>query len=110
VAFSPAAVAGNVAVQTNATWDLEITLTCTAIGSGTSTTLKSTGKLITRATLGQPAIATQVGVGTVLLPDTAPVNGTGFDSTLTQQVDLQFANSVATGSCQLHEYSLWDVN
>ncbi len=110
VVFNPAAVAGNALVQTNQTWLLEILLTCRAIGSGTSSNMMGTGTLVTRATLNNPIASTSIGVLTVTLPDTAPAVGTGFDSTTTQQVDLQFANSVATGSCQLHQYSLWDVN
>jgi hypothetical protein len=110
VVFNPAAVAGNALVQTNTTWDLEIMLTCRAIGSGTAANLMGVGKWISRASLNNPVAATTIGVTTVLLPDTAPVVGTGFDSTTTQQVDLQFANSVGTGSCQLHQYALYDVN
>jgi hypothetical protein len=110
VVFAPAAVAGNALVQTNTSWDLEIALTCRAIGSGTSANMMGQGRWTSRASLNQPIPGTTIGVLTVLLPDTAPVVGTGFDSTATQQVDLQFANSVATGSCQLHQYSLWDVN
>jgi hypothetical protein len=110
VVFGPAATAGNIVVQTNQTWDLEILFTCRAIGSGTSANGIGTGKLITRAALNAPAAATTIGVGTVLLPDTAPVVGTGFDSTIVNYADLFFTNSVATGSCLLHQYSLYDVS
>jgi hypothetical protein len=108
--FTPAVIAGNALVQTNTSWDLEIVLTCRAIGSGTSANMMGQGRWTSRASLNQPIPGTTIGVLTVLLPDTAPAVGTGFDSTATQKVDLQFSNSVATGSCTLHQYSLWDVN
>jgi hypothetical protein len=112
VVFNGAATALNVTAQTNATWDLEIDLTCRSIGASTSATMLGTGKWISRASLNGPAVGTTTGVGTVLLPDTAPAVGTGFDSTASQTVDLfgTFSVANAANSIQLHQYELILLN
>lgn len=112
VVFNGGASALNVTAQTNATWDFETTLTCRAIGSGTSANMLGVGKWISRASLNGPAVGTTTGVGTVLLPDTAPAVGTGFDSTITNVVDLfaTFSVANAANSIQVHQYSLESLN
>lgn len=88
----------NVAAQTNAAWALEIELMCRSIGASTSATLWGIGKFTSRASLNAPAVGTTTGVGTVLLPDTSPTTGTGFDSTASQTVDLMGTWSVSNAS------------
>lgn len=107
-----ATTALNIVAQTNATWDLEVNLVCRALGSGTSATMLGVGKWISRASLNAPVVATTTGVGTVLLPDTAPAVGTGFDSTITNVVDLfaTFSAASSSNSIQLHQYSLESLN
>lgn len=96
----------------NQTWALEIVLTCRAIGAATSANIIGVGALTSRMTLGQPVVATNVGVWTAMLPDTAPVVGTGFDSTITNVVDLfaTFSASAATNSITLLTYTLESLN
>lgn len=108
VVFNGGATALNVAAQTNATLELEMELVCRAIGNGTSANILGTGKLISRASLNAPAVGTTTGVGVVLLPDTAPAVGTGFDSTITNVVDLfaTFSVANAANSLTLHKYKL----
>jgi hypothetical protein len=112
VVWNGGASALNVTAQTNATWDFEAELTCRAIGQSTTATIIGVGKLITRASLNGPAVGTTTGVGTVLLPDTAPAVGTGFDSTATQAVDFfaTFSVANAANSITLHQYSLESLN
>lgn len=112
IAWNGGATALNVVAQTNATWDLEAELTCRAIGQSTTANLIGVGKLITRASLNAPAVGTTTGVGTVLLPDTAPVVGTGFDSTASAIADLFGTWSVANAanSISLYQYSLESLN
>jgi len=112
VVWTGGASALNIVAQTNATWDLQIDLTCRTIGAGTSATLMGVGKWTSRASLNAPAVGTTTGVGTVLLPDTAPVVGTGFDSTAANVVDLfaTFSVASASNSIQLHQYSLESLN
>lgn len=112
VVWNGGASALNIVAQTNATWWLEVDLTCRTIGQTTVANLIGVGKWISRASLNAPAVGTTTGVGTVLLPDTAPAVGTGFDSTATQAVDLfgTFSVANAANSITLHEYSLESLN
>lgn len=111
-AFTSGASALNVVAQTNASWELEMLLTCRAIGSGTSANMMGLSRWISRASLNAPAVGTTTGVGAVLGPDTAPAVGTGFDSTITNVVDLQATFSVANAanSIQLHGFTLESLN
>lgn len=93
-----------VAAHTNVAWWLDIELWLDTIGS--SATLFGLGKWTCEDILGVPATAPK-GVLTAVLPwNTAPAAGTSFDATASQQVDLFFTQTVATGSCQLHNYEL----
>lgn len=103
--FASQAIALNVVAQTNATWVLRLQMTCRAVGSGTTANFITVGEFTSRASLNAPAVGTTNGVGVVLLPDTAPAVGTGFDSTVGSLIDLQVTNSVA-GSITLMEYEL----
>lgn len=102
------AIALNVTAQTNATWKLKWNLTARAVGGSTTANLIHTAEWISRASLNAPAVGTTNGVGVVLIPDTAPAVGTGFDSTASQQVDLFATWSVAnaSNSIQCHQYRL----
>lgn len=94
----------SVAAHTNVGWALDIELTCRAIGS--SANLMGVGTWICEDILGVPASAPK-GCLTALLPwNSAPAVGNNFDSTATQQVDLFFTQTVATGSVTLHQYEL----
>lgn len=109
--FGSGALNLNTTAQTNATWELEILLTCRAIGSGTTANIMGIGSWTSRAIIGSPAVASG-SPPTQLLPDTAPAVGTGFDSTITNVVDLQAqwsANS-ASNSILTHIYTLEGIN
>jgi hypothetical protein len=112
VVWTSGAIALNVTAQTNAAWLLEILVTCRAVGIGTNSNLIGLGELKTRALLGAPAVGTEQGVGVAPLPDTAPVVGTGFDSTLQQTVDLfaTWSISNAANSLTLYQYTLESLN
>jgi hypothetical protein len=108
VVFNGGATALNIVAQTNATWDYEADLIVRSIGSGTAGTILGTGKWTSRASLNAPAVGTTTGVGVVLLPDTAPVVGTGFDTTVANTVDFfaTFSVANASNSIQTHQYEL----
>lgn len=94
----------SVAAHSNVAWWLEIDLWLSAVG--TSATMFGCGRWTCEDILGVPATAPK-GVLTAILPwNTAPAAGTAFDATASQQVDLFFTQTVATGSCQLHSYEL----
>lgn len=110
--FSSGTTNLNVTAQTNATWLLEIVWVCRAIGASTSANGLGTAKFISRASLNAPAVGTTTGVGTVVLPDTAPAVGTGFDSTITNVVDLfaQFSIANSSNTITTHQYTLESLN
>lgn len=99
----------NTAAQTNATWSLEMVLTCRAIG--TSANLMWTGEWKSRAIIGSATVAAG-GVTTTPLPDTAPAVGSNFDSTATQAVDFfaTWGTANASNSILVHQYSLESLN
>lgn len=107
VIFNGGAMALNVTAQTNATWLFEADLICRSIGASTSATILGVGKFTSRAIIGSAAVAAG-GVTSSPLPDTAPVVGTGFDSTAAQVVDFfgTWSVSNAANSIQLHQYEL----
>ena len=105
VVFTGGAMALNIVAQVNATFDLDITLACRSIGSGTTATLLGCGFFCSRAVIGSPA-ATAGGAGELLLPDTAPVAGTGFDSTVAQTIDMFGTWSVASASNSITVHQL----
>jgi hypothetical protein len=90
------------ASQTNLSWDLEVELVARAIGSATSANLMGIGRLLSAA-----AAAT-----VTMVPASAPAVGTGFDSTITNVVDLFATWSVsnAANSIQCHTFSVESLN
>lgn len=111
VVFTGGAMALNITAQTNATFDLDITLTCRSIGSGASATLLGIGLFLSRAVIGSAAAASG-GASSLVLPDTAPVVGTGFDSTTAQTIDLFGTWSAASvsNSVLVHQFFLESLN
>jgi len=97
-----------VAGHTTVGWKLDILLTCRAIG--TAANVFGIGTWTCEDILGVPATAPK-GVLTAILPwNTTPAVGANFNSTVSQQVDLQFTQTVATGTCTLHQYALMSRN
>jgi hypothetical protein len=98
----------SVAAHTNVGWFLDIELTCRAVGS--SANLMGQGVWTSEDILGVPASAPK-GVLSAILPwNSAPAVGSNFDSGASQQVDLIFTQTVATGSITLHTYELIACN
>lgn len=98
------AMALNVTAMTNATWETEILAVVRALGAGTVATALVTGRFGSRAVIGAAA-AGAGGAGVLLLPDTAPAVGTGFDSTAAQAINVFATWSIANAanSIQVHQ-------
>lgn len=111
IAYTTGAMSLNTTAQTNATWIAQFILTCRAIGASTSANLMGTGYWSSRAILGSAAVGSG-GDGLDVQPDTAPAVGTGFDSTITNVVDLfaTFSVANAANSIQCHQYVLESLN
>ncbi len=102
-------------IQLNATahvllpvW-LEIMLTCRSVGSGTSATLMGMGRLQgiqPTLTAGQTDATNTAGIYSA--PATAPAVGTGFDSTVSNTLDLWagFSISDAANGVQIQQYAV----
>lgn len=105
---SLAVLLDSVAAHTNVGWTLEILLTARAIGA--SGNLMGQGTWTSEDILGVPATAPK-GVLSAILPwNSAPAVGSNFDTTASQQIDLFFTQTAATGSQTLHQYSVISPN
>lgn len=89
---------------TNQPWWLEIDLWVDTIGA--SATLFGNSRLFAANIAGAPATPPKGAFAAITPWNTAPAAGTAFDATASQQVDLFFTQTAATGSCQLHNYRL----
>jgi hypothetical protein len=108
VADGLAVLLDSVAAHTNVGWHLRMLMTCRAVGA--SANLMFSGTWACEDILGTPASAPKGSLVAVLPWNSAPAVGANFDSTATQTVDLFFTQTVATGSCTLHQYSLIALN
>lgn len=101
----------NVVAKTNVHWALDLMLYCVTAGNSTTATLfPGPCSFTSEALVGSP-LPTAGGSGSVLLPyNTAPAVGAGFDSTASKQFDLQFTQTVATGSITLHTLKIVALN
>ena len=111
VVWDSLAINLNVVAKTNVHWALDVMLLCQAAGDGTTATLfPGYCSFSSEAVVGS-ALPTAGGSGSVLLPyNTAPAVGAGFNSTVSQQLDLYFTQTVATGSIQLHTLKIVSLN
>jgi hypothetical protein len=106
-AWDSLAVPLNIVAKTNVSWWLEVLLTCRSVGSGTSATLFGSGYWLSEANINTAVPSTGPGPGGQLLPyNTAPVVGTGFDSTAALAIDFRFTQTVATGSITMHQFMI----
>ncbi len=107
VVFSGGAVATVVSL-TNKTWEMTALLTCRSIGATATATILGIGRLVSSAVVGSTGGA----ANSAMLPDSAPVVGGGFDSTVANVIDLFATWSVANAanSITLHNYALEALN
>jgi hypothetical protein len=105
--FGSGPIALNTTAVTNQTFDYESDITCRSIGNQQNATMLGTGKFSGRATVGAAANGVG-GSGGMLIPDTNPTVGTGFDSTVSVVIDLlgQFSVANPSNSIQLLQYEL----
>lgn len=87
VVWTSGAIALNIVAETNGAWILDIDLICRSIGNSTTATMWGIGDFCSRSIIGS-ATAAAGSTGNVLLPYTSPTTGTGFDSTVSNVIDL----------------------
>ncbi len=113
IAFTTGAIQLNATAHTNIPFWLDISLTCQAIGNGTTAKFmgqgQATGQMLT-ATAGQTDGANSHTV--LMTPNTAAAQGTGFDSTTAQIVDFfaGFSISSASNTVKIEQYELTSLN
>ena len=107
VAYDTGAMNLNIVVKANVPWELEIDLTCRAVGAVTASNLMGIGRFTSEAVIASP-LPTVGGNGTLMVPTTAPAVGTGFDNTAANVIDMFFTQTVATGSMTVHNYQVWE--
>lgn len=110
IVFDSGALNLNVVAKTNVPFLFGVTLVCRAAGTGTTTTFFPVdGKFISEAVVGAPA-NTAGGNGILLCPVGAPAVGAGMDNTAASILDCFFTQTVATGSFQIHNFSVVALN
>ena len=101
--FDSLAMPLNIVAKTNVSWNLQAILVCRSAGTGTTATLFGQGWWLSEASILTALPATGPGPGGQAIPyNTAPVAGTGFDSTVANALDIRFTQTVATGSMTCH--------
>lgn len=100
VAFDSGAISlDTAAAHTTEPFLYEATMTCRAVGSGTSANLIGAGKWISPNHL-----STHGHGNAVVYPSATPAVGTGFNSASALTLDSFFTQTVATGSMTLHQF------
>jgi hypothetical protein len=104
-AWDSLAIPLNIVAKTNVNWRLDLLLTCRSVGPSTGCTLFGQGIWFSEANINTAVPATGPGPGGAAVPfNTAPVVGAGFDSTISNQMDFRFTQTVGTGSMTLHQF------
>ena len=107
IAYDTGAMNLNIVVKANVPWELEINLTCRAVGAVTATNLMGIGRFTSEAVILSP-LPTVGGNGSLMVPTSAPAVGTGFDNTAANVIDIFFTQTVSTGSMTVHNYEIWE--
>jgi hypothetical protein len=99
----------NIVARTNVPWHLKMLGTLTTVG--TSAVLTWTGSWLSEAMINTALQATGPGPGGTMLPYSGTATGAStasvsFDSTISQLLDLNYTNTVATASCQLLQMNM----
>jgi hypothetical protein len=101
---SLALVLDGTAAYVNVGWYLELLLTCQSSGLFTAQ-FWGAGKFCCTNLAGQPPTPPN-GALSSPLPATSPGLGGTFDSTIPNQLDLFFTQTVATGSFTMHQFAV----
>lgn len=103
--FDTLAMPLNIVAKTNVSWGLEVLGTVRSIGN--AGTIFWEGTWLSEASINTAVPSTGPGPGGQSVPyNTAPVVGSAVDMTVANILDFNFTQTVATGSCTLHQYHL----
>jgi hypothetical protein len=109
--FDTTAMPLNIVARTSVPWRLEMVATATAVGTASSWVWD--GEWISEAMINTALQATGPGPGGTRVPYSGTATGasnvvsaSGFNTTVSNILDLNFTQTVATGSIQLQQMSL----
>ena len=109
--FDSQALPLNIVARTSVPWRLNMRATCTQVGTTSSWVWD--GEWLSEAFILTPLQATGPGPGGTRLPYSGTATGasnvvtnSGFNTTVSNIIDLNFTQTVATGSCQMQQFSL----
>lgn len=105
IVFNGGAMQLNAVAKTDVTWIFQADLVVRAIGSGTAANLIGIGSWTSESVVGS-AVPGTGGSGSLLMPASAAAVGTGFDSTVTQVVDLFAKFSLTGNSIRADQFTL----
>lgn len=106
VVFDTGALILNQVAKVTVPWDLELMLTCRAIGAAAN--LFGIGMFTSEAIVGSP-LPSAGGNGSLMVPVGTPSVGGNFDSTVANNLDAFFTQTVATGSFTCHMFGIYEV-
>lgn len=113
IAWTSGAINFSTTAHTTLPFWLDLELTCQVAGAGTQAKLMGQG-IITSQCVANTSVADSVAntLPTLLLPNTTPAQGTGFDSTASQKVDIfvGFSTSNAGNGVRARQYRLRALN
>lgn len=113
IAWTSGAINFSTTAHTTLPFWLDVDLTCQVDGAGTQAKLMGQGMIISQC-VANTAVADSVAntLPTLLLPNTTPAQGTGFDSTASQKTDVfvGFSVSNAGNGVRVRQYRLRALN
>jgi hypothetical protein len=109
IAFTTSNIQLSTTAHTTLPFWLDLDLTCQVGGAGTQAKLMGQGKIISQC-VANTAVADSVAntLPTLLVPNTTPAQGTGFDATAAQKLDIfvGFTISNAGNGVRARQYKL----
>lgn len=107
--FDTQAMPLNIVARTSVPWELYITATCTAVG--TTSNWNWVGRWLSEAMINTALQATGPGPGGTMVPYSGTATGasnvvsaSAFNTTVSNIIDLNFTQTVATGSCTMQQF------
>ena len=90
---------------------LEVVMTCAAIGSGTTATVKSAGLIVSQCVIPAIGIVDAGSHNALIVPNVTPIVSTGFDSTILNAIDIFGTFSLNNANAiQIHQFAIEEMN
>ena len=109
IAVSTSSAITHIASKTNVGWFLDVLFTVRSVGSGTAATIFGQGSFESESVIGS-AVPTLGGPQSSLWQQATPVVGTGFDTSVANQLDLTAIwTTSTTNTLVTHSFSFMDL-